>query len=118
MINARMIYYAFTALSIALFTIGITMPDSISKDITKLIGLNVKYFYFADYLGLYAFCLWAWLIVVGILLIPKNWIVFSIIIALAIHHMIVIAVSIGYSYSLVRILKMYVAIFSFGFLIL
>lgn len=116
--NARIVYYIVAALSIVLFAIGLTMSDSLSKDITKFIGLEVKYFYFADYVGLFAFCLWAWLIVVGILFIPKNWIVISIIIALAIPHMIVIAVSIGYSYGLVRILKMYVAIFSFGFLIL
>lgn len=81
---------------------------AIEEDIRKFIGLEVKYFYFADYVGLFAFCLWAWLIINNIF-IPKNWIVISIIIALAIPHMIVIAVSIGYSYGLVRILKMYVA---------
>ena len=70
--NARIVYYIVAALSIVLFAIGLTMSDSLSKDITKFIGLEVKYFYFADYVGLFAFCLWAWLIVVGILFIPKT----------------------------------------------
>lgn len=115
-VHARCIFYFITFLSILMFAVGLTVDNSLSDNIGTFIGLQKEYFGFADYLILFSFCIWAWLIIVGVLFIKKNWIVVSICISLLIPHIIVIAVTYSYSYSVFYILKMYLVIFSFGFI--
>ena len=64
------------------------------------------------------FSIWAWLIIVGLLFVKKNGIVITIIIVLAIPHIIAIALLHAYSYNILEILKWYVMILSFGSIII
>ena len=60
------------------------------------------------------FCLWAWLIIIGLIFVKKDWIVNSIIVICAIPHIINIMVLVGFSNSFVDILQWYLMVLSFG----
>ena len=112
--NARTVFYSITVVSIVMFIIGLTMSGSVSGRLSTLIGLKGQYFDFADYLIILPVSIWAWLSIAGFLLIRKNWDVKLVSFILLIPHILLIALSIAHSYGIVGILKMYLAILSFG----
>lgn len=117
-INSRTVFYSITLLSIIMFIMGLSMNPSISDNVGKFIGLKEGNFDFATYLVILPFCIWAWLIITGLLFVKKNWLVISICLVLLIPHIILIAVYYGYSYGLIDILKRYVSILTFGLVVL
>lgn len=114
--DSRKIFYIVTAVSVLIFAVGVI----ITAVNGKLDGsvFNKRLDFLADMTFFIPFCLWAWLVVVGLLFVRKNFLVVTICILMAIPHIIFIAVMIGYSNSLLEILKRYVMIFSFGSLML
>lgn len=114
--DSRKIFYIVTAVSVLIFAVGVI----ITAVNGKLDGsvFNKRLDLLADMTFFIPFCLWAWLVVVGLLFVRKNFLVVTICILLSIPHIIFIAVMIGYSNSLIEILKRYVMIFSFGSLML
>lgn len=114
--DSRKIFYIVTAVSVLIFAVGVI----ITAVNGKLDGsvFNKRLDFLADMTFFIPFCLWAWLVVVGLLFVRKNFLVVTTCILLAIPHIIFIAVMIGYSNSLLEILKRYVMIFSFGSLML
>lgn len=115
-LDSRKIFYIVTAVSVLIFAVGVI----ITAVNGKLDGsvFNKRLDFLADMTFFIPFCLWAWLVVVGLLFVRKNFLVVTICILLSIPHIIFIAVMIGYSNSLIEILKRYVMIFSFGSLML
>lgn len=116
-LNTNKVFYGITIASVLMFVIGMVVTLLYQPSDSDSAGLlSSNYF---DFLTLFVpFSLWAWLIIFGILFVKKNWLVISICIVLAIPHIIIIAVLIGYSYSFLEILKWYVMILSFGGIVL
>ncbi|WP_055078222.1 hypothetical protein [Lagierella massiliensis] len=115
-LDSRKIFYIVTAVSMLIFAVGVI----ITAKSGRLDGsvFNKRLDFLADMTFFIPFCLWAWIVVFGLLFVRKNFLVITICILLAIPHIIFIAVMIGYSNSAVEILKRYVMIFSFGSLML
>lgn len=106
-------FYSITLLSIILFVIGLTMNNSLSQSMGAFIGLRNKYFEFSDYLIIITFCTWAWLVVLGLIFVPKNWIAILTCLTLLAPHIIIIIITYANSESFMDILKLYLAVFSF-----
>ncbi|MEJ8751806.1 hypothetical protein WKS98_04165 [Lagierella sp. ICN-221743] len=114
--DSRKIFYIVTAVSVLIFAVGVIITTVNGKLDGSV--FNKRLDFLADMTFFIPFCLWAWLVVVGLLFVRKNFLVVTTCILLAIPHIIFIAVMIGYSNSLLEILKRYVMIFSFGSLML
>ncbi len=61
-----------------------------------------------------AFSVSAWLLILGIIFVPKNWKVWVICFVFLILHAIFIIISIGYGDGFFEILRKYIWILSFG----
>lgn len=114
--DSRKIFYLVTAISILIFAVGVIITATNGKLDGSV--FNRRLDFLGDMTFFIPFCLWAWLVVFGLLFVRKNFLVITICILLSIPHIIFIAVMVGYSSSLVDILKSYVMIFSFGSLVL
>lgn len=114
--DSRKIFYIVTAVSVLIFAVGVIITTVNGKLDGSV--FNKRLDFLADMTFFIPFCLWAWLVVVGLLFVRKNFLVVTTCILLSIPHIIFIAVMIGYSNSLLEILKRYVMIFSFGSLML
>lgn len=108
----RKIYYLVTILSVLIFLGGMLLVD------IESLSFLVNNYNFENIIIGVPFSIWAWLIIVGLLFVKKNWIIITILIALAIPHIIAIVVLYAYSYSILDILKWYVMILSFGSIII
>lgn len=108
----RKVYYCIVVLSFLIFLGGMLLVgvESLSFLVNNHNVENII-------IGV-PFSIWAWLIIVGLLFIKKNWIIITLLITLAIPHVISIAILYAYSYSVVDILKWYVMILSFGSIII
>lgn len=106
----RKVYYFVAISSVLIFLGGMLLADI--ESLLFLINNNFD----IVVIGI-PFSIWAWLIIVGLLFVKKNWIIITILIALAIPHIIVIMVLYAYSYSILDILRWYVMILSFGSII-
>lgn len=106
----RKVYYFVVISSVLMFLGGMLLSDI--ESLSFLINNNFD----IVVIGI-PFSIWAWLIIVGLLFVKKNWIIITILIALAIPHIIVIMVLYAYSYSILDILRWYVMILSFGSII-
>lgn len=106
----RKVYYFVAISSVLMFLGGMLLADI--ESLSFLINNNFDIIV----IGI-PFSIWAWLIIVGLLFVKKNWIIITILIALAIPHIIVIMVLYAYSYSILDILRWYVMILSFGSII-
>lgn len=106
----RKVYYFVVISSVLMFLGGMLLSDI--ESLSFLINNNFN----IVVIGI-PFSIWAWLIIVGLLFVKKNWIIITILIALAIPHIIVIMVLYAYSYSILDILRWYVMILSFGSII-
>lgn len=115
-LDSRKIFYIVTAVSVLIFAVGVIITTVNGKLDGSV--FNKRLDFLADMTFFIPFCLWAWLVVVGLLFVRKNFLVVTTCILLSIPHIIFIAVMIGYSNSLLEILKRYVMIFSFGSLML
>ena len=115
-LDSRKIFYIVTAVSLLIFAVGVIITAANGKIDGSV--FNKRLDFLADMTFFIPFCLWAWIVVFGLLFVRKNFLVITICILLAIPHIIFIAVMIGYSNSAVEILKRYVMIFSFGSLML
>lgn len=115
-LNSRKIFYIVTAVSLLIFAVGVIITAANGKIDGSV--FNKRLDFLADMTFFIPFCLWAWIVVFGLLFVRKNFLVITICILLAIPHIIFIAVMIGYSNSAVEILKRYVMIFSFGSIVL
>lgn len=115
-INGKTVFYAITLLSIVMFIIGLTMSTNVSESMGRFAGLSGRNFDMADYFILIPVCIWAWLIIIGLLAFRKDWKVRLISLGLLVPHILLIALGIAHSYGVMGILKMYAAIFSFGLL--
>lgn len=114
--DSRKIFYIFTAISLLIFAVGVIIT-AVNGRLDGSV-FNKRLDFLADMTFFIPFCLWAWLVLFGLLFVRKNFLVISICILLAIPHIIFIAVMVGYSNSMMEILKRYVMIFSFGSLML
>ncbi len=115
-LNSRKIFYIVTSVSLLIFAVGVIITAANGKIDGSV--FNKRLDFLADMTFFIPFCLWAWIVVFGLLFVRKNFLVITICILLAIPHIIFIAVMIGYSNSAVEILKRYVMIFSFGSIVL
>lgn len=115
-LNSRKIFYIVTAVSLLIFAVGVIITAANGKIDGSV--FNKRLDFLADMTFFIPFCLWAWIVLFGLLFVRKNFLVITICILLAIPHIIFIAVMIGYSNSAVEILKRYVMIFSFGSIVL
>lgn len=115
-LDSRKIFYIVTAVSLLIFAVGVIITAANGKIDGSV--FNKRLDFLADMTFFIPFCLWAWIVVFGLLFVRKNFLVITICILLAIPHIIFIAVMIGYSNSAVEILKRYVMIFSFGSIVL
>ncbi|WP_106460023.1 hypothetical protein [Anaerococcus sp. Marseille-P3915] len=104
-------YYSVAIISVVIFLVGMLLVGV--GDFPFFTYHNIEYVI----IGV-PFSIWAWLIIVGLLFVKKNWIVIAIIIASAIPHIIAIALLYAFSYSILEILKWYVMILSFGSIVL
>lgn len=114
--DSRKIFYIFTAISLLIFAVGVIIT-AVNGRLDGSV-FNKRLDFLADMTFFIPFCLWAWLVLFGLLFVKKNFLVVTICILLAIPHIIFIAVMVGYSNSMMEILKRYVMIFSFGNLML
>ena len=114
--DSRKMFYIFTAISLLIFAVGVIIT-AVNGRLDGSV-FNKRLDFLADMTFFIPFCLWAWLVLFGLLFVRKNFLVISICILLAIPHIIFIAVMVGYSNSMMEILKRYVMIFSFGSLML
>lgn len=114
--DSRKMFYIFTAISLLIFTVGVIIT-AVNGRLDGSV-FNKRLDFLADMTFFIPFCLWAWLVLFGLLFVKKNFLVVTICILLAIPHIIFIAVMVGYSNSMMEILKRYVMIFSFGNLML
>ena len=114
--DSRKIFYIFTAISLLIFAVGVIIT-AVNGRLDGSV-FNKRLDFLADMTFFIPFCLWAWLVLFGLLFVRKNFLVVTICILLAIPHIIFIAVMVGYSNSMMEILKRYVMIFSFGSLML
>ncbi len=114
--DSRKIFYIFTAISLLIFAVGVIIT-AVNGRLDGSV-FNKRLDFLADMTFFIPFCLWAWLVLLGLLFVRKNFLVVTICILLAIPHIIFIAVMVGYSNSMMEILKRYVMIFSFGSLML
>ncbi|MDU5742528.1 MAG: hypothetical protein E6Z87_00655 [Finegoldia magna] len=116
-IDAKKIFYGITILSLLVFVIGniITVTQNpFNGGVSN--ALSNEFF---DHITMFVpFSIWAWLIIFAIFFVKKNWVVVTTCIILAIPHLILIAVLVIDSHSLVEILKWYVMILSFGSIVL
>lgn len=115
-LDSRKIFYIVTAVSLLIFAVGVIITAANGKIDGSV--FNKRLDFLADMTFFIPFCLWAWIVVFGLLFVRKNFLVITICILLAIPHLIFIAVMIGYSNSALEILKRYVMIFTFGSLML
>lgn len=115
-LDSRKIFYIVTAVSLLIFAVGVIITAANGKIDGSV--FNKRLDFLADMTFFIPFCLWAWIVVFGLLFVRKNFLVITICILLAVPHIIFIAVMIGYSNSAVEILKRYVMIFSFGSIVL
>lgn len=111
----RGLFYFATILSVMIFIIGIILPIILPQSISPIQERNYD---ISGYLILYAFCIWAWLIIIGLLFVPKNWIVILVCLGLLIPHIIYTAVTLEYSFTFIDVLKRYVYFLSFGLILL
>ena len=114
--DSRKMFYIFTAISLLIFAVGVIIT-AVNGRLDGSV-FNKRLDFLADITFFIPFCLWAWLVLFGLLFVRKNFLVITICILLAIPHIIFIAVMVGYSNSMMEILKRYVMIFSFGSLML
>ena len=115
-LDSRKIFYIVTAVSLLIFAVGVIITAANGKIDGSV--FNKRLDFLADMTFFIPFCLWAWIVLFGLLFVRKNFLVMTICILLAVPHIIFIAVMIGYSNSAVEILKRYVMIFSFGSIVL
>lgn len=115
-LDSRKIFYIVTAVSLLIFAVGVIITAANGKIDGSVFNKRIDFL--ADMTFFIPFCLWAWIVVFGLLFVRKNFLVITICILIAIPHIIFIAVMIGYSNSAVEILKRYVMIFSFGSIVL
>ena len=115
-LDSRKIFYIVTAVSLLIFAGGVIITAANGKIDGSI--FNKRLDFLADMTFFIPFCLWAWIVLFGLLFVRKNFLVMTICILLTIPHIIFIAVMIGYSNSAVEILKRYVMIFSFGSIVL
>lgn len=110
--SLRKAYYFVAISSILMFLGGMLLVD------IESLSFLVNNHNFENVIIGIPFSIWAWLIIVGLLFVKKNWIIITILIVLAIPHIIAIVVLYAYSYSILDILKWYVMILSFGSIII
>ena len=112
--TGKKIFYLLTMVSVLLFLIGLLV---IQTDYYSYINQGSR-----DSLDIITFmipfAIWAWLIIIGMFFVKKNWLVNTILIALAIPHLILIAVVYAHSTSVLEVLSWYVMILSFGLIII
>lgn len=111
-INTEKVFYFGSFLSLGIFVLGLLL--------TFFTNVNVDTF--PDFafvsLGL-PFALWAWLLIFGIFFVKKNWKLASILVALALPHVIFIIIRVfGHGDSFLQLGKWYVMILSFGKLVI
>ena len=116
-ININKLFYLTTVVSVLIFIIGNIITLIYNQSDNWVSGILSRDYF--DILTLFIpFSIWAWLIIFGTLFVRKNWLVVTICIVLAIPHVILIVVLYAYSYSILKILKWYVMILSFGSIVL
>ncbi len=116
-ININKLFYLTTVVSVLIFIIGNIITLIYNQSDNGVSGILSRDYF--DILTLFIpFSIWAWLIIFGTLFVRKNWLVVTICIVLAIPHVILIVVLYAYSYSILKILKWYVMILSFGSIVL
>lgn len=112
-INTKKIFYIGTIISVLIFTIGIIITMFHNPSENSVINFFESN-YFAEITMFIPFSIWAWLVILAILFVKKNWVVVTLCILLAIPHIIFIIVLCAFSYSPLEILRWYVMILSFG----
>ena len=116
-IDSKKIFYGITIFSVLLFVVGIIITvtnNPLNGGVANV--LNNEFF---NHITMFVpFSMWAWLIIFAIFFVKKNWVVVTTCIILTIPHLILIAVLVIDSHSLVEILKWYVMILSFGSIVL
>ena len=110
-IDSKKIFYGITIFSVLVFVIGIIVTvtnNPLNGGVANV--LNNEFF---NHITMFVpFSMWAWLIIFAIFFVKKNWVVVTTCIVLAIPHLILIAVLVIDSHSLLEILKWYVMILS------
>lgn len=107
-LNGWTVYYGATFISVTLFVIGFLLMGSLSDrwaktDLFTYLTLGIP------------FCLWTWLLLIGLIFFKKsNEAVKTICVFTAIPQAIFIALLIGHQYSFFEVIKWYAMIFSFG----
>ena len=106
--NCWILYYAAALISVVLFVLGFLLMGSPSDrwaktDLFTYLTLGIP------------FCLWTWLLLIGLIFFKKsNEAVKTICVFTAIPQAIFIALLIGHQYSFFEVIKWYAMIFSFG----
>ena len=116
-IDAKKIFYGITIFSVLVFVIGniVTVTQNpYNGGVSNVLNNE----FFVHITMFVPFSMWAWLIIFAIFFVKKNWVVVTTCIVLAIPHLILIAVLVIDSHSLLEILKWYVMILSFGSVVL
>lgn len=111
-ITAIKVYYLVTAISVIVFVMGMMLAGTENS----IPGVYSEPF---SYITMFIpFCLWLWLLIIGILFIKKNWIVNAILVILAIPQIIFAIVLSGFSYSFTEILSWYGMLLTFGLVVI
>ena len=116
-IDSKKIFYGITIFSVLVFGIGniVTVTQNpYNGGVSNVLNNE----FFVHITMFVPFSMWAWLIIFAIFFVKKNWVVVTTCIVLAIPHLILIAVLVIDSHSLLEILKWYVMILSFGSVVL
>lgn len=116
-LKSRKWFYIATLFSVFLVFFGFTLSKVVDNLKLDLGDFEV---FFRDFIGIVSistpFILSAWLILLGLLFVKKDWKVLLTISFLAIPHIILIGVMVGYSHSPLYILRYYIFLLSFGLL--
>lgn len=116
-IDAKKIFYGITIFSVLVFVIG-NIVTATQNPYNGGVSNVLNNEFFVHITMFVPFSMWAWLIIFAIFFVKKNWVVVTTCIVLAIPHLILIAVLVIDSHSLLEILKWYVMILSFGSVVL
>ncbi len=110
-IKLRKYFYILTAISIIVFVLGFIIDDFM-LEIFKLDISKIQKFKLADFMIFIPFCMWVWLILFGLIFVPKNWKVWLMLLVLLIPHCLFIIIF-SYYHSIADIFKVYIYFLSF-----
>lgn len=109
----RRIYYLAVLFSLLIVAVALLLPAQFDISLEHLWPWNKMGFSLVDALLSFAFSLWAWLLIIGLFLVPKSSLLWGTCILLSLPQGVFIVVSLAFGDDLVTVLKSYLLILSF-----